>query len=74
MAFSRHREYAADRMSANMVGAPAMISALRRLQDGVPSSLPGQLAAFGVNGKQSLFSSHPSLEDRIRALEALYAR
>jgi heat shock protein HtpX len=69
MAFSRHREYAADAASAKAVGAHAMISALKRLQTGTPADLPGQLAAFGISGKESMFSTHPSLENRIAALE-----
>ncbi len=69
MAFSRHREYRADAASAKAVGAPAMISALKRLQTAQNADLPGQLAAFGINGKASWFASHPPLEDRIAALE-----
>lgn len=69
MAFSRHREYKADAASARVVGAPAMIAALKRLQAGTPADLPGQLAAFGISGKGSWFASHPPLEDRIAALE-----
>jgi heat shock protein HtpX len=70
MAFSRRREYKADAASAKAVGAPAMISALKRLQTS-QADLPGQLAAFGITGKASWFSSHPPLEDRIAALEKL---
>ena len=69
MAFSRRREYKADAASAKVVGAPAMISALKRLQTRQTADLPGQLAAFGISGKGSWFSSHPPLEDRIAALE-----
>jgi heat shock protein HtpX len=75
MAFSRRREYKADAASARAVGAPAMISALKRLQAGqAAADLPGQLAAFGISGKASWFSSHPPLEDRIAALEKIGAR
>jgi heat shock protein HtpX len=70
MAFSRRGEYTEDAASAKVVGAPAMISALKRLQTRQTADLPGQLAAFGISGKGSWFSSHPPLEDRIAALES----
>lgn len=73
MAFSRHREYKADAASAQLVGAPAMIAALKRLQTRQPADLPGQMAAFGISGKASWFASHPPLEDRIAALERDFA-
>ncbi len=73
MAFSRHREYAADAGSAELMGSPSdMISALRRLGNLQPGVLPDSLKAMGINGrKASLFASHPSLEDRIAALQNL---
>lgn len=73
MAFSRHREYAADAGSAELMGSPSdMISALRRLGNLQPGVLPDSLKAMGINGtKASLFASHPSLEDRIAALQKL---
>ena len=71
--FSRRREYAADAGSANLLGTPSsMIAALRRLGDLKPGILPDSLAAMGISGKHaSLFATHPSLEDRIAALERL---
>jgi heat shock protein HtpX len=56
-----------------------MIAALRRLKQlDEPSHLPDQMAAFGINGKQSglakLFMSHPPLQERIAALEANHSR
>jgi heat shock protein HtpX len=71
MWFSRWREFRADAGSASLVGAPKMISALRALQHGHKAEMPDELLAFGINtGKMSgLFSSHPPLEARIRALE-----
>jgi heat shock protein HtpX len=49
-----------------------MIAALERLQaQHAPSVLPKQMAAFGISGGggfAKLFSSHPSLDDRIAAL------
>lgn len=74
MWFSRHREYAADRGSADLLGSPSsMIAALRRLGNLQPGTLPGSIAALGAVGarKSSLFATHPSLEDRIAALEKI---
>ena len=77
MAFSRHREYRADAGGAHLAGRHNMIAALRELQRTEGAALPGQLRAFGiadgrVRGLMSrLFMSHPQLEDRIAALEAL---
>jgi heat shock protein HtpX len=71
-AFSRRREYAADRGSANLLGTPSsMIAALRRLGNLQPGVLPDSLKAMGIaQGKRtSLWSTHPALEDRVAALE-----
>ena len=72
-AYSRRREYAADRGSAELLVSPApMIAALRRLGNLQPGVLPDSLKAMGISGKHaSLFATHPSLEDRIAALEKL---
>lgn len=72
MAFSRHREYRADAGGADLAGRDKMIAALRRLQSNVggEEELPKSIQAFGISGTfKSLFSSHPPLEERIRALE-----
>ena len=73
MGFSRWREYRADKGGANLAGRMKMIAALRRLQGAqAGSQLEGQLAAFGINGRNAfaaLFSSHPPLEKRIAALQ-----
>jgi heat shock protein HtpX len=71
MWFSRWREYRADAGSASLVGPRKMIGALCALQRGQQAQMPDELLAFGINtGKMSgLFSSHPPLEARIRALE-----
>ncbi len=76
MWFSRRREFEADRGAAFLCDKHKMIRALRRLQaNSEPSSLPEQMAAFGIRAKSgglgSLLRSHPPLEDRIAALEAL---
>ena len=71
--YSRRREYAADAGSANLLGTPSsMIAALRRLGNLEPGILPDSIKAMGIAGKHaSLFATHPSLEDRIEALERL---
>lgn len=71
MWFSRWREFRADAGGAQLAGRQKMISALRRLQNSHEAQMPDELAAFGINtGKvQALFSSHPPLAERIRALE-----
>ena len=70
--FSRRREYAADAGSAKLLGTPsAMIAALRRLGNLQPGVLPDSLKAMGIaEGKRtSIWSTHPSIEDRIEALQ-----
>lgn len=72
MWFSRYREFRADAGGANLAGRQKMINALRALQRGHEAEdLPGQLAAFGINGGgvSRLFMSHPPLEERIAALQ-----
>ncbi|MDP4788684.1 MAG: protease HtpX [Haliea sp.] len=74
--FSRWREYRADAAGAPLAGRGALVAALQRLQaeQGLPQDLPGELTAFGISeqlkeGFSALFSSHPPLADRIRALQ-----
>ena len=79
MWFSRWREYRADAGGANLAGRQKMIAALQRLQQNQAEDLPGELAAFGINGGRprglrALFMSHPPLEDRIAALRKPGAR
>lgn len=72
--FSRKREYRADAGGAKLAGSQNMAAALQRLQlIQQESSLDGQFAAFGINGKKSfsqLMMSHPPLEDRIKQLQS----
>jgi heat shock protein HtpX len=72
MWFSRYREFKADAGAAKLAGNHNMIAALQRLQSfkGAPE-LPDEMAAFAINaGKvQAIFSSHPPLEQRIKALQ-----
>jgi len=73
MWFSRYREFRADAGGANLAGRQKMISALQALQRShEPVQLPGELAAFGINGGgvRRLFMSHPPLEERIAALQS----
>ena len=73
MWFSRYREFRADAGGANLAGRQKMISALQALQRShEPTQLPGELAAFGINGGgvRRLFMSHPPLEERIEALKS----
>ncbi|MDR2212558.1 MAG: protease HtpX [Pseudomonadales bacterium] len=71
MWFSRWREFRADAGGAHLAGRQHMIDALRRLQTAQPAPMPNEMAAFGINsrGLSELFSSHPPLEKRIRALQ-----
>ena len=74
--FSRKREYAADAGSAKLLGTPsAMIAALRRLGNLQPGVLPDSLKAMGIveGRKTSIWSTHPSIDDRITALQNLSA-
>ena len=82
MAISRSREYMADDAGARLSGKPlALASALRKLSEGVKrapdqSGSPATAHMFIVNplkGKSlmSLFSTHPSTEDRIIKLEKI---
>ena len=73
--FSRQREYRADSGAAQYMGQrQSMINALARLGNLDPGELPKTVQAMGISSRPSgimaLFSSHPPLEDRIRALQA----
>ena len=74
MWFSRHREFRADAGGATLAGRNKMIAALERLaQNHGQSTLPKQVAAFGISGGNGgglrrLLMSHPPLDERIAAL------
>ena len=72
MWFSRHREFRADAGGAELAGRGKMIAALQRLAaNQVPTTLPQQVAAFGISGLVGgLLRSHPPLEARIARLQA----
>jgi heat shock protein HtpX len=82
-AISRQREFAADRVGAELSGKPlALASALRKLDAAahrIPMQIPpavaplaqvNPLAAYG-SGMARLFSTHPSTEERVARLEAM---
>jgi heat shock protein HtpX len=77
LAYSRHREFRADAMGAQLEGKDAMIGGLRRLKQiteggGVVDDRSPALSAFKINhptGVMRLLMSHPPLEERIAALE-----
>lgn len=78
MWFSRHREFRADAWSAEFVGKRKMIAWLKALKDmqNRASSDDSQLATMKISTKwkswiMALFSSHPDLDDRIKALEEM---
>jgi heat shock protein HtpX len=84
-ALSRYREFAADRGSAIITGRPSALSSALLKISGTMDQIPqrdlraanGELAAFYIfppKAKQSianLFSTHPPLEARLRALQQL---
>ena len=71
MWFSRQREFRADAGGANLAGRNKMIAALEKLKiNHEQATLPEQMAAFGIaggGGFAKLFSTHPSLDERIEA-------
>jgi heat shock protein HtpX len=75
MWFSRQREFRADAGGAALAGRQKMIAALERLKlNQEQSTLPEQVKAFGIaggGGFMRLFMSHPPLEERIAALQAM---
>ena len=73
--FSRHREYAADAGSAEVLGKDRMINALRELgNQRVEQKKNSSMAALCIvsGGTPSeLLMTHPTIENRIAALEKL---
>jgi len=84
LAVSRQREYLADASAVELTRNPAgLVSALRKLT-GDPNELEGASRGtqhlYIVNplrknkkGRDSIFSTHPSLESRIERIEGLSA-
>ena len=72
--FSRYREFKADHGGATLAGRDRMLGALRRLAANheLVDTEHQALATMKINGARSwaaLFSTHPPIEERIRALE-----
>src|SRR5690349_2754562 len=77
---SRRREFGADAFSAKVYGKGAMIAALQGIERWVsraqmePSNTADPLVTFKIAGTSHvmrLFASHPTMEERIAALERL---
>ena len=86
-AISRTREYAADRLGAEISGHPMWLasalqkleSAARRIDNSSAEQNPATAHLFIVNPRHgrsfdNLFSTHPSTESRVRALRELATR
>lgn len=84
-AYSRRREYGADKLSSELTDPLYMKSALQKLQQISRGNIPLQdgdrkFASFKITnnfsagGLASLFATHPSLENRIAAVEKLEER
>ena len=84
MAISRSREYQADRLGALIAGNPGWLSsalvkmhrAAKKIPNATAQRVPAAAHLFIINpltgrGVDNLFSTHPSVENRIAALEEL---
>lgn len=80
MAISRQREYSADAAAARYTGSPdGLINALRKLErgnerfpmDASPATAHMFIFPPLMGGLGRLFSTHPSMEDRIANLESV---
>lgn len=79
-AFSRWREFRADRGGAKLAGRENMIAALeklRRTYEIVDPNVKPAIQALQINGRPAglmrLFASHPALDERIARLQTLSA-
>lgn len=75
--FSRIREFRADKGGAQFAGKHKMVAALKRLQQKIDMVDDSQdsIKAMKISSKKgfmNFLSTHPSLEDRIAALERSY--
>jgi heat shock protein HtpX len=86
MAISRTREYSADRLGAQVSGRPDMLAsalmkitgAAETIENETAERAPATAHLFIVNpltgrGMDNLFSTHPSVENRVAALQQLAA-
>lgn len=79
--FSRHREFRADKLAAELVRADSMVKALDTLRTDENLELPDDIAqeqeayaAFKISSSPAVFdllSTHPALERRIERLKGL---
>ncbi len=74
-ALSRSREFLADAGSAELTKNPdALIRALRKIESHAAFDVPSRMEAFFIENPvasrvSGLFSTHPSVDDRVAALE-----
>lgn len=73
-AYSRHREFHADRGGADLAGKDKMrhaLESLRAYSDRIKTEEDTSIATLKINGKKksNIFSTHPDLEERIRRLQ-----
>lgn len=74
-AYSRRREFEADKGGARLKSRDAMISALRKISMQTDSNMPAAVKSFGIFGLKktgflSIFASHPPMEERIQRLQS----
>ena len=75
LALSRSREYLADAGAAELTKNPdAMISALRKIEGHATFDVPSRMEAFFIENPVAervfgVFSTHPSVEDRVTVLK-----
>jgi heat shock protein HtpX len=75
LAYSRHREFHADKGGADLAGKDKMIHALQMLQrytDRMKGDKQTAISTFKISGRKRmpLFSTHPDLGERIQRLQA----
>jgi heat shock protein HtpX len=75
LALSRSREYLADAGSAELTKNPdALVRALRKIETNAALDVPSRMEAFFIENPvakrvSGLFSTHPSVDERVEALE-----
>jgi heat shock protein HtpX len=75
LALSRSREFLADAGSAELTKNPdALVRALRKIEANATLDVPSRMEAFFIENPvaervSGLFSTHPSVSDRVEALQ-----
>ncbi len=75
LALSRSREFLADAGSAELTKNPdALVRALRKIEANAALDVPSRMEAFFIENPvaervSGLFSTHPSVGDRVEALQ-----